>query len=125
MFYYMTVFKRNNKNTNLSSKNNVPLQKTSENNVPLQKTSENNNSTLRNYENTGSGFLNNIVQGFALGTGSQLATRTIDNIFGNRKIEIETTNCVKESQTYLNCLENNDKNSCIDFFNQLENCKKS
>ena len=29
MFYYMTVFKRNNKNTNLSSKNNVPLQKTS------------------------------------------------------------------------------------------------
>ena len=124
MFYYMTVFKRNNKNTNLSSKNNVPLQKL-ENNVPLQKTSENNNSTLRNYENTGSGFLNNIVQGFALGTGSQLATRTIDNIFGNRKIEIETTNCVKESQTYLNCLENNDKNSCIDFFNQLENCKKS
>ena len=116
MVYYMASFRRNNKNANLSSKNNVPL----------QKTSDNNNSTLRNYENAGSGFFNNIVQGFALGTGSQLATRTIDGIFGNRKIEIETTNnCLKETQTYLNCLENNDKNSCIDFFNQLENCKKS
>jgi hypothetical protein len=121
----MASFRKNNKNTNASCKNNVPLQKTSENNVPLQKTSENNNSTLRNYENAGSGFLNNIFQGFALGIGSQLATRSIDTIFGNRKIEIETNNCLKESQTYLNCLENNDKNNCIEFFNQLENCKKS
>lgn len=107
MVYYMTAFKKN-KNT-----------------VPSQKSMENNNSTLRNYENAGSGFFNNIVQGFALGTGSQLAARTIDSIFGNRKIEIQSNNCVKESQSYLNCLENNDKTSCIEFFNQLENCKKS
>ena len=33
--------------------------------------------------------------------------------------------CLKESELYLKCLENNEKNSCIDFFNLLENCKKS
>ena len=114
----MTAFKKNKKY--------VTLQKPIENNnIPSQKTVVNNNSTLRNYENAGSWFLSNIIQGFALGTGSQLATRTIDSIFGNRKIEIENNNCVKESQLYLNCLENNDKTTCIDFFNQLENCKKS
>lgn len=114
----MMIFKKN--------KNNVLSQKPIENNnVSSQKPVVNNNSTLRNYENTGSNFFNNIIQGFALGSGSQLATRTIDSIFGNRKIEIENNNCVKESQLYLNCLENNDKNSCIEFFNNLENCKKT
>ena len=107
MVYYMTALKKN------------------KNSIPSQKPMENNNLTLRNYENTGSGFFNNIVQGFALGTGSQLAVRTIDTIFGNRKIEIDNNKCVKESELYLKCLENNDKNSCINFFYELENCKKS
>ena len=95
--------------------------------VPVKKPLDNNNSTLKNNDNNvGSGFLNSIIQGFALGTGSQLASRTIDSVFGNKKIEIENNNkCFKESELYLNCLENNEKNSCIDFFNLLENCKKS
>lgn len=95
--------------------------------VPEKKPLDNNNSTLRSSDNNvGSGFLNSIIQGFALGTGSQLASRTIDSVFGNKKIEIENNNkCLKESELYLNCLENNEKNSCIDFFNLLENCKKS
>lgn len=103
--------------------------KTSESSDPsATKSLDNNNSTLRSYDNNniGSGFLSSIIQGFALGTGSQLASRTIDSVLGNKKIEIENNNkCLKESELYLKCLENNEKNSCIDFFNLLENCKKS
>lgn len=78
------------------------------------------------FMSSGSGFMSSIIQGFALGTGSQLASRSIDSVFGNKKIEIENNNkCVKESELYLNCLENNEKNSCINFFDLLENCKKS
>tara|TARA_B110001450_G_scaffold198883_1_gene187612 strand:+ start:1030 stop:1362 length:333 start_codon:yes stop_codon:yes gene_type:complete len=101
--------------------------RTSQSSVPLKKPLDNNNSTLRSYDNNiGSGFINSIIQGFALGTGSQLASRTIDSIFGNKKIEIENNNkCLNESELYLKCLENNEKNNCIEFFNLLENCKKS
>lgn len=102
--------------------------KTSQNSVPVKNPLDNNNSTLKSYDNNniGSGFFNSIIQGFAFGTGSQLASRTIDSVLGNKKIEIDNNNkCLKESELYLKCLENNEKNSCINFFDLLENCKKS
>jgi len=100
--------------------------KTYQSYVPIKKHLDN-NSTMKSYDNNNirSGFLSSIIQGFALGTGSQLASRSIDSVLGNKKIEIENNNkCLKESELYLKCLENNEKNSCIDFFNLLENCKK-
>ena len=115
MVYYNMIYKKKEN-------------KTSGTNVPAKKPLDNNNSTLKsndNDNNIGSGFLNSIIQGFALGTGSQLASRTIDSVLGNKKIEIDNNKCLKESELYLKCLENNEKNSCNDFFNLLENCKKS
>jgi hypothetical protein len=113
MVYYSMIYNKNKKN------------RTIENPDPAKKPLVDNNDGS-GFLSAGSGFMSSIIQGFALGTGSQLASRSIDSVFGNKKIEIENNNkCVKESELYLNCLENNEKNSCINFFDLLENCKKS
>jgi hypothetical protein len=74
-----------------------------------------------------SNVMGNIVQGMALGTGSQLASRTIDSIMGPRKIEINAERCVDENKYYLQCLSKNedDISKCREFFNLLDKCKNN
>lgn len=74
-----------------------------------------------------SNVMGNIVQGMVLGTGSQLASRTIDSIMGPRKIEINSEQCVNEKKYYLECLSKNDDNisKCTELFNMLDKCKNS
>lgn len=74
-----------------------------------------------------SNVMGNIVQGMVLGTGSQLASRTIDSIMGPRKIEINAEKCVNENKYYLQCLSKNedDISKCTELFNMLDKCKNS
>lgn len=74
-----------------------------------------------------SNVMGNVVQGMALGTGTQLASRTIDSIMGPRKIEINSEQCVNEKKYYLECLSKNDDNisKCTELFNMLDKCKNS
>ena len=74
-----------------------------------------------------SNVMGNVVQGMALGTGTQLASRTIDSIMGPRKIEKNSEQCVNEKKYYLECLSKNDDNisKCTELFNMLDKCKNS
>jgi len=76
-----------------------------------------------------SNIAGSVVQGIALGTGSQLASRGIDAIMGTRKIEIIDKsipdNCVPEKDTYLKCINanENDNSQCKYLFELLNKCK--
>jgi|AntRauMFilla1563_2_1112583.scaffolds.fasta_scaffold223354_1 hypothetical protein len=71
-----------------------------------------------------SNIAGSVVQGIALGTGSQLASRGIDAIMGTRKIEIIDT-CILEKDTYLKCINanENDISQCKHLFELLNKCK--
>lgn len=75
------------------------------------------------------GLVSSVVQGAALGTGSQLACRGIDAILGPRKIESVTSeinntqSCQMEYDTYINCIRNNDVDQCKNVFEMLSKCK--
>lgn len=86
------------------------------------------------YSNTGEsmigGIMSSVVQGAALGTGSQLASRGIDAIMGPRKIEtvVSTSgsgdnNCLKEQDAYISCMRNGDAEQCKNIFEMLSKCK--
>lgn len=86
------------------------------------------------YSNTGEsmigGIMSSVVQGAALGTGSQLASRGIDAIMGPRKIEtvVSTSgsgdnNCLKEQEAYISCMRNGDAEQCKNVFELLSKCK--
>jgi hypothetical protein len=76
-----------------------------------------------------SNIAGSVVQGIALGTGSQLASRGIDAIMGTRKIEIIdksiTDTCIPEKDTYLKCINanENDNSQCKYLFELLNKCK--
>ena len=75
------------------------------------------------------GLVSSVVQGAALGTGSQLASRGIDAILGPRKIETVTSeinntqSCQMEYDAYINCIRNNDVEQCKNIFEMLSKCK--
>jgi hypothetical protein len=75
------------------------------------------------------GLVSSVVQGAALGTGSQLASRGIDAILGPRKIETVTSeinntqSCQMEYDAYINCIRNNDVEQCKNVFEMLSKCK--
>ena len=77
------------------------------------------------------GFINSIfgsvIQGAALGTGSQLANRTLDSLIGPKKIEISDNSdkCINETDLYLKCMNNNNNDStiCKEYFEMLTKCK--
>lgn len=73
------------------------------------------------------GIMSSVIQGVALGTGSQIASRGIDAIMGPRKIEVtesaSTNNkCIKENAAYIECIKNGDTSQCKDFFDLLNKC---
>jgi len=77
-----------------------------------------------------SNIAGSVIQGIALGTGSQLASRGIDAIMGSRKIEIiDKTiddNCNPEKEIYMKCINNsndNDTTQCKYLFELLNKCK--
>jgi len=76
-----------------------------------------------------SNIAGSVIQGIALGTGSQLASRGIDAIMGTRKIEIIDKsipdNCTPEKDTYLKCINTNDGDTthCKHLFELFNNCK--
>tara|TARA_B100000795_G_C22804007_1_gene443705 strand:- start:2997 stop:3347 length:351 start_codon:yes stop_codon:yes gene_type:complete len=74
------------------------------------------------------GIMSSVIQGIALGTGSQIASRGIDAIMGPRKIEVTESaytndNCIKEQEVYINCMKYGDNTQCKDFFEMLTKCK--
>lgn len=86
------------------------------------------------YSNTGQsmigGIMSSVIQGAALGTGSQLASRGIDAIMGPRKIEtvVSTSGngdnaCLKEHDAYNSCMRNGDAEQCKNVFEMLSKCK--
>jgi len=86
------------------------------------------------YSNTGEsmigGIMSSVIQGAAIGSGSQLASRGIDAIMGPRKIEtvVSTSgsydnNCLKEQDAYISCMRNGDVEQCKNVFEMLNKCK--
>lgn len=76
------------------------------------------------------GIMSSVIQGAALGTGSQLASRGIDAIMGPRKIEtiVSTSGnsdniCLKEHDAYISCMRNGDAEQCKNVFEMLSKCK--
>jgi coiled-coil-helix-coiled-coil-helix domain-containing protein 10 len=72
------------------------------------------------------GIMSSVIQGVALGTGSQLASRGIDAVMGPRKIEVtesaSNNKCIKENAAYIECIKNGDTSQCKDFFDLLNKC---
>lgn len=69
-----------------------------------------------------------IIQGAALGTGSELAGRAIDSLIGPKKIEInnKSDKCINENEKYLKCISaNNDISLCKEYFEILNKCKNN
>jgi hypothetical protein len=77
-------------------------------------------------ETMGGGIMSAVIQGVALGTGSQIASRGIDAIIGPRKVEVaeSTSNnkCIKENAAYIECIKNGDTSQCKEFFDLLNKC---
>lgn len=79
---------------------------------------------------TGSAIFGNIIQGMALGSGSQLAGRAIDKVMGPRQIDIQNVSnnlCTSEYEAYNNCLKNNinEFSNCNELLELLSKCKKN
>ena len=82
----------------------------------------------QNGESMIGGFMSSVIQGVALGTGSQLASRGVDAIIGPRKIEMSIptnndTNCLKEQDAYSYCIRNHNAEDCKSIFEMLSKCK--
>jgi hypothetical protein len=71
------------------------------------------------------GIMSSVIQGAALGSGSHLASRGIDAIMGPRKIEtfVSTSNCLKEHEAYISCMNKGDTEQCKYIFEILSKCK--
>ena len=80
------------------------------------------------------GFLSNlagsVMQGMALGAGSQLASRTFDNVMGPREIQIknvENEKCINEKNLYNECIKNagSDISPCKNYMEMINECNNS
>ena len=71
-------------------------------------------------------IMSSVIQGVALGTGSQLASRGIDAVMGPRKIEVtesaSNNKCLQENAAYIECIKNGDASQCKEFFDLLNKC---
>ena len=79
----------------------------------------------------GVGFLSNfagsVMQGMTLGAGSQLASRTLDNIMGPREIHlknVENDKCINEKNLYNECVKNagSDISPCKNYMEMINEC---
>ena len=82
----------------------------------------------QNGESMIGGFMSSVIQGAALGTGSQLASRGVDAIMRPRKIEMtiptnNDANCLKEQDAYISCMRNGSIEECRSIFEMLRKCK--
>ena len=98
------------------------------NKIPIQ--SQQNPVQIKNNENIISSTIGSIFQGMALGTGSQLAGRAIDEVMGPKKIEIKTEKvymCENELERYNNCMKYNmdDYSQCKELFELLSKFKNT
>jgi coiled-coil-helix-coiled-coil-helix domain-containing protein 10 len=107
-----------NRNSITNQKPNSAVKK----NMPLPSPPANNQTG----ETLVGGIMNSVIQGVALGTGSQIASRGIDAIMGPRKIEVtesaSNNKCIKENAAYIECIKNGDTSQCKDFFDLLNKC---
>jgi len=127
MYYYIfyTIDMKNNKLNRYINKT-KPLNNSNNNDNKLSsKKTETLESTSQNNGIVNSIF-GSIVQGAALGTGSQLAGRAIDSLIGPKKIEINNSEkCNNEIELYTKCInDNNDLTLCKDYFELLTKCRK-
>lgn len=82
----------------------------------------------QNGESMIGGFMNSVIQGVALGTGSQLASRGVDAIIGPRKIEMNIptnndANSLEVQEAYISCMRNGSAEECRSIFEMLSKCK--
>ena len=128
----MKRYKNNKANKPLFPKSTNPNVRTSQSSPPTQVPPA--NVSQSTYPNTGEsmigGIMSSVIQGAALGTGSQLASRGIDAIMGPRKIETvvstsgsDDNNCLKEQDAYISCMRNGDADQCKNVFEILSKCK--
>ena len=128
MYYYIfyTIDMKNNKLNRYINKT-KPLNNSKDNDNKISnKKTESLESTSQNNGIVNSIF-GSIVQGAALGTGSQLAGRAIDSLIGPKKIEINNSEkCNNEIELYTKCInDNNDLTLCKDYFELLTKCRKN
>jgi len=128
MYYYIfyTIDMKNNKLNKYINKT-KPLNNSKDNDNKLSnKKTESLESTSQNNGIVNSIF-GSIIQGAALGTGSQLAGRAIDSLIGPKKIEINNSEkCNNEIELYTKCInDNNDLTLCKDYFELLTKCRKN
>jgi hypothetical protein len=133
MYYYIfyTIDMKNNKSNRYSNKSKNKQLHNSKDKEDINVK----NKLLPKSESLESGLQNNgivnsifgsIVQGAALGTGSELAGRALDSFIGPKKIEINNSDkCNNEIELYSNCINNNnDLTLCKDYFELLTKCRK-
>ena len=130
MYYYnifYTIDMKNNKlnrynnnNKSLHNSNNTAQTNTIESNTPQSLESSSQNGGILH------SIFGSIIQGAALGTGSQLAGRALDSLIGPKKIEINNSDkCSNEIDLYTNCINNNnDLTLCKNYFELLTQCRK-
>ena len=111
----------NNNNKSLHNSNNTPQTNTIQSNTPQSLESSSQNGGIVN------SIFGSVIQGAALGTGSQLAGRALDSLIGPKKIEINNSDkCSNEIDLYTNCINNNnDLTLCKNYFELLTQCRKT
>jgi len=134
MYYYIfyTIDMKNNKLNRYSNKSkNNQLHHNSKDKEDINvknKLSPKSESLESGLQNNGivNSIFGSIVQGAALGTGSELAGRALDSFIGPKKIEINNSDkCNNEIELYSNCINNNnDLTLCKDYFELLTKCRK-
>tara|TARA_Y100000389_G_scaffold146517_1_gene145219 strand:+ start:9893 stop:10273 length:381 start_codon:yes stop_codon:yes gene_type:complete len=117
------LIRYNNKNLHKSLPQPQQNVRQSSHNAPLP---QQNLPQLSHNEGFISSIFGSVIQGAALGTGSQLANRTLDSLMGPKKIEISDNSdkCINETDLYLKCMNNNnDSTICKEYFEMLTKCK--
>jgi len=130
MYYYNIFYTIDMKNNNLNRYNNNNKSLHNSNNTAQTNTIQSNTPQSVELSSQNGGIVNSIfgsvIQGAALGTGSQLAGRALDSLIGPKKIEINNSDkCSNEIDLYTNCINNNnDLTLCNNYFELLTQCRK-
>ena len=134
MYYYNIFYNIDMKNNKINRYNNKSLHKsnTLQSNTLQSNTLQSNTSQSLESSSQNGGIINSIfgsvIQGAALGTGSELAGRALDSLIGPKKIELNNSDkCTKEIDLYTNCINNNDNDLtlCKNYFELLTQCRKN
>ena len=123
--YYYIFYTIDMKNYKINKYNNKSQSNTDNKDSIQSNTSQSLESSSQNGGIVNSIF-GSVIQGAALGTGSQLAGRALDSLIGPKKIEINNSDkCSNEIDLYTNCINNNnDLTLCKNYFELLTQCRK-